>query len=331
MNSTVLPAVYAETVDEKNAVSSNTQMAYLGDILTLNAYYDAETLRIYSEMCITYAEKMPEIYCSYDNENFVLTEASEENKYSFAPDVNSEEVYVKAVQILADGSVLTSDIKTVNISEATIVTTAYYDDDNYLGYIQDAHLAEPIAVIPRTYFPSGFAEMIYLYPAGSYFSQTGKECECHKNNCNIYGGCDCISFDNSIQCMGFAKLAYKCLHNKSFSDPQDLIILGGTVGKPNHDPNADPNDDSIQFTAELAKSLFMDTSHHNLGTYIRVRPTKTFYLDHRNDHSIAIINTDVRGLTVYHANYDGKCLVSYQYYTWENFVQAFPRIYHYVK
>ncbi len=133
-------------------------------------------------MCITYTEKMPEIYCSYDNENFVLTEASEKNKYSFVPEAESETVYVKAVQTLSDGLLLTSNVGIVNISESIIV--AYSDID--LGFIPDVHLAEPISVLPKIYNPGNFAEMINMYPDNSYFSQTGKECTCHNYNCSLY-------------------------------------------------------------------------------------------------------------------------------------------------
>ncbi len=110
--------------------------------------------------------------------------------------------------------------------------------------------------------------------------------------------------------MGFAKLAYYCTHSKNLND-SNLVILSNT---------------GTTLNTELAKNLFMDNTHHNLGTYIRVLPKNSEY-----DHSVAIINTDARGLYVYHANYGGKCLVRYQYYTWENFANAFPIIYHYAK
>ncbi len=286
---------FAETSEENSTPSNDIQMIYSEDVLTLNAYYDAETSRIFSEMCITYTGNMPEIYCSYDNDNFVLTEASDENRYSFVPKADANEIYVKAVQILADGSKLDSDIKTVNVSEAVIA--AYSDNDDCLGYIRDMHTAEPIAVLPIGYIPGGFSEMMYMYPSGSYFSQTGSECTCHgaSKNCNFYGGCDCISYEDSIQCMAFAKMAYHLTHNRKLGS---LTSYNGS------------------WNGTSAKSLLLDTKNHNLGIYLRVKANGI-------DHSIAVINTTANNLTVYHANYGGRCLVKYETYTWDNFAKTF--------
>lgn len=308
LNSTVMTSVYASELDENNIVSNGTQTAHIEDVLTLNAYYNAETSRVYSEMCITYTEKMPEIYCSYDNENFVLTEASAENKYSFTPNADSDMVYVKAVQTLSDGSEIASEVEIVNMSEALVA--AYSDSD--LGYVPDAHLAEPIAVLSTDSFPINFAEMIYKYPDNSYFSQTGKACRCHNDNCdNDYkGGCDCIPYEDSLQCMAFAKLAFHCTHGKKLADVP-LVSMGNK---------------GTALTPDLAKSLFMNTAQRTLGTYIRVKPN-----NYNGQHSIAIINTSANGLTVYHANYGAHCIVRYQNYTWDSFAQAFPTIYNYAK
>lgn len=301
---------YCIEATDETIICDDVQMTYIGDILTLNVYYDVITSRIFSEMCITYTERMPEIYCSYDKENFVLTEASDENRYSFAPNANAEEIFVKAVQTLADGSVLVSDIKTINIRESAIANAAYLNGEDELAYMPSLYSPEPIAVLSR-YFPSGFAEMLSIYADGSYFSQTGKACTCHgrSKNCDYdytidYCSCDCIKYNHAIQCMAFGYMAYYFLHNNK------------NVG------TLTPFDKKWEDSNITAKELLLNGGNKT-GIYLRVQ-TKS-----GSPHSLVIVSANERSLGVYHANMDNYCGVRYQAYTWSNFEKDFPYLYSY--
>lgn len=278
--------------------------------LFLNAYYDSESCKVFSEICVYTDETMPEIFCSYDNENFVLTEASEDNKFSFVPDENFSEVYVKAVQTLDDGTVYKSKTELVIIeSIAPLSVDTCSDHDDYLGYIPDEHLGEAITIIPRS-----FGYMIYQYPDGSYYSNTGIACTCH-NYCKWYSPGDCIVFDEAIQCMGFAYEVYYEAHNKHVKK----------VGTTSYED---------KLTADKAKSLFAGKDGEILCTYLRVATKKGYSdsdIDHRYDHSLIIAYTDRNKVVVYDANYGEPCKIRYQGYTWETFVEAFPYLYNYAK
>lgn len=286
---------YAEKGNEEVLLSGSTSPS---NMLTLNAYYDSNLNKIFSEMCVFSDEKMPEIYCSYDNENFILTNASNENNFSFTPNENFEEIYVKAIQIFDDGTTYKSDTKIVNISANLFSTCSDYDDN--LGYIPDEHLGEAITVIPRS-----FGYIYYLYPDGSYFSETGVACTCH-SYCNCDRPGDCTVFHQAIQCDGFAQMVYYETNNK-YSE-SNLTNYNGYL------------------TADKAKALFKSSTDGKvLGTYLRVRTNNGY------PHSIAISLTYDDRVIVYHANYGGACLVRYQGYTWDAFVKAFPYLYYYTK
>ena len=295
---------YAENSNESSLLS--WVESYDGNMLNLYAYYDQESNKIFSEVCM-FEDQLPQIYCSYDNINFVLTEASEDNRFSFLPVQTFNEVYVKAVQTLDDGTTYSSNVEIVNIG-ASAITCA--DNGEDLGYIPDAHLAEPITIRPRN-----LPYMFYQYPEGSYFSYTGKQCTCHgiSKGCDYFGNCDCISYynsilqSNSIQCEGFAQKAYYEVHGKD---------LSSTTKK------------NTKMTVALAKSLFKTVPDGTfVGAYLRVDINPNGGND--KPHSICIILTTDKKVSVYHANYGGRCLVRRQTYTWEDFVIAFPYLYYY--
>lgn len=293
--SSFLPC-YAEN---SNDISSISNDEVCNNALSLYSYIDKDSGKIFSEMCLFSDEVIPKIFCSYDNENFVLTEAAEENKFSFSFDQNFDEVYVKAVQTFNDGTVSQSNIQIVNISESLYSVNACTDDCDDLGYIPDLNLAEPITVMPRN-----FPYLAYQYPEGSYFSETGVACTCH-SYCNWYNPGDCTVFDNAIQCEGFARKVYYEINDKHLGSTQ---TYNGNL------------------TVDKAKALFKSPIDSNIvGAYLRVRTSNGY------EHSIVIVHTNDKRLSVYHANYGGPCLVRYQGYTWEDFVKAFPYLYYYSK
>ena len=170
----------------------------------------------------------------------------------------------------------------------------YCVDCGELGYVPDDGLGTPAA-----YYERDFSYLFYLYPNGSYFSSTGKACTCHP--CTLEKPGDCTVFNGAIQCAGFARKVYYETHGRNVSSLTSK---------------------NISLTAETAKGLFLNTAQ---GTYLRTR-TKSGV-----EHYITIITTSDKGLTVYHANYGGPCLVKYENYTWENFAAAFPYLYSYAK
>ncbi len=139
------------------------------------------------------------------------------------------------------------------------------------------------------------------YPSGSYYSTRKGGCTCH-SWCNWDSNCDCIKFDNSIQCDGFAKYIYYVSHKHNHVTNEKLVYKNKTMN------------------ADYAKSLFKGTP---TGTYIRVN---------YDNHSIAIIDTSDSDITIYHANVDNKtCKVKYETITWESFVDRYPNLTSYQK
>lgn len=158
----------------------------------------------------------------------------------------------------------------------------------------------------RTYSTSSVSFPLSEYPNGSYYSLTGVACSCHGgslgNPCYWDNSCDCINFDNSIQCAAFAKYIFYLAKGYHYSS-------GSRTTK------------NVSLTSTTAKSNLRNLSQ---GTYIRVLTNNGY------EHSLAIVGTSSTGITVYHANYGGSCKVNYKTYTWANFASAFPYLYYYV-
>lgn len=210
-----------------------------------------------------------------------------------------------ARKIMATALAVTMTVNSVTasaeINNQYSETHPYFLDCGELGYIPDDGLGTPINTYARS-----FSYLFYLYPNGSYFSKTGTACTCHNsssNDCDYDDSCDCVVFQNAIQCAGFAKKVYYETHNTN-------LDLSGLTQK------------NITLTADKAKELFLNT---NQGTCLFVK-TKN-----GAKHYISIITTSNSNVTVYHANYGDSCLVKYESYTWANFVKAFPKLYSYKK
>lgn len=171
----------------------------------------------------------------------------------------------------------------------------YCVDCGELGYVPDDGLGTP-----ATFYERDFSYMFYMYPNDSYFSDTGKACTCH-SWCTPSNSGSCTVYNGAIQCAGFARKVYYETHGRNVSSLTSK---------------------NMSLTAENAKNLFLNTAQ---GTYLYTK-TKSGM-----NHYITIITTSDRGLTVYHANYGGPCLVKYENYTWENFAAAFPYLYSYAK
>lgn len=136
------------------------------------------------------------------------------------------------------------------------------------------------------------------YPDGSYFTVDGKPCESHAD-CYWDGSCNCKVFDGSIQAFGFARYAYHEVHGKYLTEKT-------AVDK--------------DITAESAKEMFSSLRE---GAYIGVHTAN----DYR--HGLVVISADDKGITVYQANYGGKCVVTTPTYSWAEFARRFPHVYDY--
>lgn len=172
-------------------------------------------------------------------------------------------------------------------------------------FIPDAGLAmdTPILYFGRAATSLPLAE----YPDGSYYSYNGKECTCH-GSCNEESNCNCKKFDGSSQCMAFASYVYYKTHNKMRSAQP----TAGTTTKFDY---TNPDD---------VTKILRTIGGKPTGTYIRVKTPS------EQGHSIALVGTTSETITIYHANYGGRCLVRYETYTWKNFIRAFPTLDHYV-
>ena len=144
------------------------------------------------------------------------------------------------------------------------------------------------------------------YPNGSYYTYNGKACQTHANcSYSIYSPCNCINYDDSIQCVAFAKYVYYNLRGKKWSI-NDRTYL------------------NIEYP-----------SGATLKSYLQGKPAGTYiyYITaNGNDHSLAITNTSSTGITVYEANSETNdlCGVRYRYYSWDRFAERFSKFVHYV-
>ena len=88
---------------------------------------------------------------------------------------------------------------------------------NELDTVKDV---TPQAILQET-FP------LSNYPVGSYFTVNGRACTDHgSGSCSTTGGCNCKSYDSSIQCMGFAKYASDQYAHRGSWSYQEIARLG---------------------------------------------------------------------------------------------------------
>lgn len=141
------------------------------------------------------------------------------------------------------------------------------------------------------------------YPNGSYFTYDGKPCEDH-SNCDWAGDdCNCIKFDRAIQAVGFAKYVY-------------FEVTGKHVSLDNK-TNID-----LDMTEESAKSCLMGAP---VGTYVAAETNNELF------HTMIVADSGKDGITLYQANYGGKCRVSLMTLTWAEFAERFPHLDYYIK
>lgn len=156
-----------------------------------------------------------------------------------------------------------------------------FTDEQYERYVntdfyKNTVYAEDEVSSPRASLP------LSSYPSGSYFSKSGKACTHHKSGCNINGSCGCKSYNNSIQCMGFANYVFKQYNGV------DCVAFNAN-GK---------------LTSISASSLKTYFNKLKVGSHFRYMGTNGI------PHSFIVTRITSTGVSVYEANYtSNNCVV----------------------
>ena len=141
------------------------------------------------------------------------------------------------------------------------------------------------------------------YEAGTYFSSVRGRPACthHSyNNCTFDGKCGCGSFDNSIQCLGFAKFVYWTRTGSSMSANGQLKGLYNWS------------------EAEIKKYI---VNNLNIGSHIR------FHVKGKNfDHSVIVTSISNTQIGVYDANWDNQCGIRMTTMSWADIYKNFDYI-----
>lgn len=176
-----------------------------------------------------------------------------------------------------------------------------YDDD-FWNYGSDDNAVVPLydPMLPLVNFP------IRGYEDGRYFSNAGITTPCthHNSGCNFNGSCGCKSFNNSIQCYGFAQFVYWKRYGVYFSEANQI---GG-----------------------LSKSKFSVGEIQNyIRSNLRVGSHIRLHLRNKGDgyyHSIIVTSKSSTGIGVYDANWDNKCGIRMTTWTWDDIFNYFDEI-----
>ena len=151
------------------------------------------------------------------------------------------------------------------------------------------------------------------YPHGSYFSQNGMACSCH-GNCDYYGGCNCKSYRNSIQCDGFAKYVYDQYSHMSASSPWPAS-------------NNSHRSTMHAWDSPQDVELFLRTLPY--GSYLRLDRRVEKTQNTEGDHSVVFAGVTESAVIVYHANYSDSgenCIVKLQSFTFSNYYNIYEYV-----
>ena len=151
------------------------------------------------------------------------------------------------------------------------------------------------------------------YPDGSYYTYDGGPCDCH-SWCEYYSNCNCIKYDDSSQCVAFAKYVFYNLRGYKW-------INGSTTWL-----------NITDATETKAKNALLGVP---AGTYVLVKRAPGY-----EEHSLSVVATDSRNITVYDANSGycptnnksyNNCKVRYLTMSWKDFAAQYQYIYKSVK
>ena len=228
----------------------------------------------------------------------------------------------KAVSVAM--TIVMAVVMSVGVSAETNNNLKSQADDNKTGFANDAQSSlgyipdyfEEHGIDTTQHIPTPFTKTVSelntmitsTYPDGSYFSTTGRACSSHAS-CTppssstatvCVNGCGtCIAYQSAIQCHGFAKYAYYVRNGKQI-----------TTG---------------QLNTKYAITDSIISTKFTPGTMVRLITSSG------SKHSILVTanNTSSKTLSIYHANYGGRCKVRYQTISYADFKAAFPKYYYY--
>lgn len=175
------------------------------------------------------------------------------------------------------------------VSFANTTEKGDFTDEQYENYIntdfyKNTVYPERKIATPRASLP------LASYPSGSYFSKSGNACTHHKSDCDISGSCGCKSYNNSIQCMGFANYVFKQYNGV------DCVA-------------SNANGELTDITATSLKNYFNKLT---VGSHFRYMGTNGI------PHSFIITGKTSTSVSVYEANYDSNnCVVGTRTITFE--------------
>lgn len=198
----------------------------------------------------------------------------------------------------------------------SMAVTAYADHN--LGSVNpeearamQAYLGEEEATVYEA--RKTLADIKREYPDGSYYTYDGGPCECH-SWCEYYSNCNCIKYDDSSQCVAFAKYVFYNLRGYKW-------VNGSTTW------------------LNITNNTATESKNALLGV-----PAGTYVLAKRNsgslEHSLSIVGTTSTTVTVYDANSGycsankksyNNCKVRYLTMTWAEFAAQYQYVYKYVK
>lgn len=140
------------------------------------------------------------------------------------------------------------------------------------------------------------------YPDSSYFSTTGRACSCHSTGC--IGNCTCKTFNGGTQCKGFARYCYY-MYNDSQVD--------------------------YQGASEYYTQLFALNTDTNMEKFLRKAGSQCYVQGKTSggsEHAVFIVGYSLTNdtVTVYDANMDLKCGVSFKTLNYNEFRQHLSKV-----
>lgn len=161
-------------------------------------------------------------------------------------------------------------------------------------------------------------------PNNSYFSNSGQSCSQHHMlpdypTCHTDGTCGCKSFDNSIQCMGFAKYVFAEYSNMTNFSSYYTTQLSNAEGV---------EDVKRKMTYTFSSAVDAKTAFSELkkGDYVRMRKAGRANDLGGNGHSFIILSVTSTSVTVYEANFDQECGVSTRVLTYTSLINSYDKI-----
>lgn len=209
----------------------------------------------------------------------------------FAYSINGQQLCILSSDEEVDALLNTA---VVNVPPALELTWILPEADASIQALADTYVSLPM---------SG-------YPAGSYFTTTGAACSNH-NRCKYYA--------STRQCDGFARYVNEHYYH----------VPGSTWSAP-YAVSGDKTSSYSKYQAfGSTTALYQFFNQLETGAYVRVS-SRDRVADNtdphtgQGSHSFVYISHDRNGATLYEANLDNKCGVSYSYRDFDELLRRYP-------